>query len=148
MEYQVPQFIEAEDKIVGPLTFKQFLYLGGGTGLAVVCFITLPFLFAALLATPIMALAIALSFYKINGKPFIEVLEAWFNYLVGAKLFLWKREEGRHKREQTAAAIAAAEATAAQVARASRSTPKLTSGKLSELAWSLDVKAPEQTPRS
>ena len=27
MQYQVPQFIEVEDKIFGPLTFKQFLYI-------------------------------------------------------------------------------------------------------------------------
>jgi len=27
MQYQVPQFIEVEDRIIGPLTLKQFLYL-------------------------------------------------------------------------------------------------------------------------
>ena len=34
MQFQVPQFIEVEDKIFGPLTFKQFVYVAGGAGLA------------------------------------------------------------------------------------------------------------------
>ena len=32
MRFQVPQFIEIESKIFGPLTFKQFIYLAGGGG--------------------------------------------------------------------------------------------------------------------
>ncbi|TSC61742.1 MAG: SsrA-binding protein, partial [Parcubacteria group bacterium Athens0416_74] len=32
MQFQVPQFIEVEDKIVGPLTFKQFVFIAGGLG--------------------------------------------------------------------------------------------------------------------
>ncbi len=33
MRFEVPQFIDVEDKIFGPFTFKQFLYLAGGAGL-------------------------------------------------------------------------------------------------------------------
>ena len=90
MEYQVPQFIEVEDKIVGPLTLRQFIYVAGAVGICVVFFVSLSFVFAFLLSAPIVALATALAFYKVNGKPFIEVLEAGFNYYTGAKLFLWK----------------------------------------------------------
>ena len=42
MRFQVPQFIEVEDKIFGPLTFKQFVYVTGGVGLAVILFLFLP----------------------------------------------------------------------------------------------------------
>ena len=42
MDYQVPQFIEVEDKLVGPLTFKQFVYLAGGAGICVILFVFLP----------------------------------------------------------------------------------------------------------
>lgn len=137
MEYQVPQFIEVEDKIIGPLTLKQFIYLAGGAGLCVVFFAYLNLVFAILLSIPVVALAAALSFYKVNGKPFIEVLEAGFTYYTGAKLFLWKRREVSAGEKSSAAAAAAA---AEESARIPRGTPKLTSGKLSELAWSLDVK--------
>lgn len=135
MEYQVPQFIEVEDKIVGPLTLRQFIYIAGATGICVVFFVSLSFVAAFLLSAPIVALAAALAFYKINGKPFIEVLEAGFNYYTGAKLFLWKHGEPAEKEKKTVAA--AKEASLPQ-----RGTPKLTRGRLSELAWSLDIQQP------
>lgn len=140
MEYQVPQFIEVEDKIIGPLTLKQFIYVAGAAGLCIVFFVYLQIVFAILLAIPVAALAAALAFYKVNGKPFIEVLEAGFNYYTGAKLFLWKHKEPTAGETSSAATAAAAAETAARIPRG---TPKLTRGKLSELAWSLDVKPAE-----
>src|SRR3990167_852646 len=137
MEYQVPQFIEVEDKIIGPLTLKQFIYVAGAGGLCVVFISYLPIIVALLFSVPVVALAAALAFYKVNGKSFIEMLEAGFNYYTGAKLFLWKHKDQSAKEQNTAAAAAAA---ASEASRPIRGTPKLTRGKLSELAWSLDVK--------
>lgn len=137
MEYQVPQFIEVEDKIIGPLTLKQFIYIAGAAGLCIVFFAYLQIILAIFLSLPVVALAVALAFYRLNGKPFIQVLEAGFNYYVGAKLFLWKHQEPTAGEMSSAAAAAAAAETAARVPRG---TPKLTRGRLSELAWSLDVK--------
>ena len=137
MDYQVPQFIEIEDKVIGPLTIRQFLYLAGAGGLTVIFFVYLPFFFAALLSAPIVALAAALAFYKVNGKPFAEMLEAGVAYYTRSKLFLWRR--GEPKSEQVSAAAAAA-AAAEQAARAPKSA-RLTRGKLSDLAWSLDVRS-------
>lgn len=138
MEYQVPQFIEIEDKVVGPLTLKQFIYLAGGLGLCVVFFVYLSILLAILLSVPVAALAAALSFYKVNGKSFVDMLEAGFGYYTGSKLFLWKHKERDAAKESAAAS---ARAQAEEEARVPRGTPKLTRGKLSELAWSLDVKS-------
>ncbi len=140
MEYHVPQFIEVEDKIIGPLTLKQFIYLAGAAGLCVVFFSYLGFTLALLLSLPIAALGLALAFYKVNGKPFVDMLEAGFNYYLSEKLLLWKQEPSAEKERGAAlAASAAAEADAATLA--ARGTPRLTRGKLSELAWSLDVKS-------
>ena len=139
MEYQVPQFIEVEDKLIGPLTFKQFVYIAGGAGLCVVFFFYLPILFALLFSALVVALAAALSFYKVNGKSFIEILEAGFNYYTGAKFFLWEHKDPTMKEKSVTAAAAQA---AEEAARPTRATPKLTRGKLSELAWSLDIKRP------
>ncbi len=129
MEYQVPQFIGAEDKIIGPLTLKQFIYLAGGSGICVVFFSYLNIIIALLLSAFIAAFVVALAFYKINGKPFIEIVEAGFNYYIHAKFFLWKHQDPKEVKE-----IAAAP-------RVLRNTPKLTRGKLAELAWSLDVQS-------
>ena len=130
VEYQVPQFIEVEDKIIGPLTLRQFIYLAGAGGLCVIFSVYLPIAFAFILSLPVAGFAAALAFYKINGKPFIEVLEAGFSYYTGAKFFLWKHQEPKVPEKSAAAETPV---------RALRGTPKLTRGKLSELAWSLDV---------
>lgn len=136
MEYHVPQFIEVEDKIVGPLTLRQFIYIAGAGGLCVVFFTYFSLIFALLFSIPVVAFAAALAFYKVNGKSFIEILEAGFNYYTSSKLFLWKHHEA--KAEEGVAPAAAAESERAS--RETRGSPKLTRGKLSELAWSLDVK--------
>jgi len=136
MEYQVPQFIEVEDKLVGPLSLKQFLYVAGAGGLCIIFFSYLSFFFALILSLPIAGLGVALAFYKINGKPLVDVLEAGFNYYTSKRLMLWKYTEPTKEAGQAAAVAAAA---ADQAARPVRGAPRLTRGKLSELAWSLDV---------
>ena len=142
MEYQVPQFIEVENKIIGPLTLKQFIYIAGAIGLCVIFFSYLNIAIALLFSAPVVGLAAALAFYKVNGKPFITVLEAGFNYYIGAKFFLWKHEGPSEKKQNAAAAAAAAPPNIP------RGTPKLTRGKLSELAWSLDIQSPESGIRN
>ncbi len=140
MEYQVPQFIEVEDKVVGPLTFRQFVYLTGAGGICVVLIAYLPLVVAILLCIPVAALGATLSFYKVNGKSFIEILEAGFNYYTGAKMFLWKRDVPKVERPGAAAAAAAAVPP--------KHAPRLTRGKLTELAWSLDVQSPASSLES
>ena len=136
MEYQVPQFIEVEDKVVGPLSLKQFLYVGGGVGLCAIFFVYLNFVLALLLSVLIGGLALALAFYKVNGKPFLDVLEAGFNYYTGGKLFLWKKEAPKKNVPMQQAAPMPEK----------RDIPKLTRGKLSDLAWSLDVSGKDRNP--
>ncbi|MHB1163253.1 MAG: PrgI family protein [Minisyncoccota bacterium] len=145
MEYQVPQFIEVEDKIIGPLTLKQFIYLAGAGGLVVIFFSYLPIIFAILLALPVGGLGVALAFYKVNGKPFVEMLEASVNYFTSKKLLLWKYTAPTAKETSDAASAAAAADAAARVPRG---TPRLTRGRLTELAWSLDVKSNDADLRS
>ncbi|MCD5381065.1 MAG: PrgI family protein, partial [Candidatus Pacebacteria bacterium] len=93
MRFEVPQFIEIEDKIFGPLTWRQFLYLGGGVGMAVVMFLTLPFVLFVISGLPLAVLAGALAFYPINNRPFSFFLEAIINYVSNQKLYLWRQKK-------------------------------------------------------
>ena len=127
MEYQVPQFIEMEDKIFGPFTLKQFIYIAGGIGLCAILFLYIPLPFSLLLILPTAGFAGALAFYRLNGKPFIEIVEAGFNYFLTNRLYLWRKER------YVAPTAAAPEAPKAP-------TQTLSRRKLEELAWSLDVK--------
>tara|TARA_B100002019_G_C21094859_1_gene510485 strand:- start:211 stop:627 length:417 start_codon:yes stop_codon:yes gene_type:complete len=90
MRFEVPQFIDVDDKIFGPLTWRQFVYLGGGVGIAVVLFFFnfFAFLFIGL---PLALFAAALSFYPVNNRPFSNFVEAIFNYLSNQRLYLWQK---------------------------------------------------------
>lgn len=134
MDYQVPQFIEVEDKIFGPLTLKQFVYIAGGAGLSAILVFTLPPMVGVILAIPVVAFAGALAFYKLNGKPFVEILEAGINYYLGRRLYLW------HKDPEPAATEVAPVSTAPVLP-----TEGLTRRKLEALALSLDMKSPPES---
>ncbi|HVY73080.1 MAG TPA: PrgI family protein [Candidatus Paceibacterota bacterium] len=133
MRYQVPQFIEVEDKIFGPLTLKQFIYLAGGGGLCLVYFTFLPLYLMILLALPTIALSLALAFYEINGRPLIVAIEHAFGYYTGGKLYLWKQKTPSLQNTPAKNAPAPVQ-TSPLVA------PKLSESRLKDLAWSLNIK--------
>ncbi|MDD4989183.1 MAG: PrgI family protein [Candidatus Pacebacteria bacterium] len=128
MQFQVPQFIEIEDKVFGPLTIKQFLYLAGGAGLSYLLYALLPSYVSYILILLIMGFALALAFYKVNGKAFILVVEAAFNYVFSKKLYIWKKQDKQIEKKEELAS----EEPVLYV-------PKLSDSKLKDLAWSLDV---------
>ncbi len=130
MDYQVPQFIEVEDKIFGPFTLKQFIYIAGGVGLTAILVFTLPLMIGIILSIPALALALALAFYKVNNKPFVEVIEAGFNYYVGKRLYIWRKD--KDAMPEVTKVVPEKEAPREKLA--------LSQTKLQQLAWSLDVK--------
>lgn len=127
MRFQVPQFIDIEDKIFGPFTWKQFLYLAGGAGISYVLYQILPLFFAVILIIPVAGLALALTFIKVNNKPFVSVLESGIKYFFQSKLYIWKKvkKEIVHKE---------VEAVKEEVA-----LPKLSGSRLKDIAWNLDI---------
>ncbi len=92
MRFEVPQFIEVEDKIFGPFTWKQFIYLAGGAGAAVILYLLLPFILFAMIGVPIMALSGFLAFHQINNRPFSVFLESFVQYVTGKRLYLWRKK--------------------------------------------------------
>ena len=93
MQFEVPQFIEIEDKIFGPLSWRQFLYVGGGAGITIVIFLMLPFIFFLIFGIPIALISAALAFYPINNRPFSFFLEAVINYVTKERLYLWRKND-------------------------------------------------------
>ncbi len=126
MQFKVPQFIDMEDKVFGNLSFKQFVYLAGGGGLSYIAIKLLPIYLAIILVPALVALALALTFIKINGKPFSHALESYVRYHSKSRLYLWKKEFAKEK-----------EPTKELPAKTIRDT--LTESKLKTLSWSLDV---------
>lgn len=128
MRYQVPQFIEIEDRVIGPLTVRQFVYLVGGAGMSFILYTFLPIFLSIILIAIVVPLSLALAFYKINNKPFIDFLEAAFIFYTKQNLYIWKKE----KREMN-------NKTPQEKKEAEIYVPRLSDSKLKELSWSLDI---------
>ncbi|MFZ4648752.1 MAG: PrgI family protein [Patescibacteria group bacterium] len=80
-QFTVPQFIDVESKIIGPITVRQFIiFLGFGVFIALFYKI---FDFALFLTTsiPSVILAVMFAFAKINGRPLhlflISMIQTW-----------------------------------------------------------------------
>lgn len=135
MQFKVPQFLDIEDKIFGPFTFREFVYLVGGAGL---CFVFYKLWGLIVGAIPILIIAgfsLALTFYKPNNKPFINILESGFKYFTQNKLYIWKKrieKKKSNKEEQTISSDA-------NKIRMMKEGGQLSGSKLRDLAWSLDV---------
>ncbi len=129
MRYQVPQFIEVEDKIIGPFTIKQFIYLIGGAGMSFIVYTYIPLYIAVVLIAGIVGLSLALAFYKVNNKPYIDFLESAFLFYTKQNLYIWKKEQKKIVADDKAQAT-----TAKQIY-----VPRLSDSKLKELSWTLDI---------
>ena len=129
MRFNVPQFIEVEDKIFGPLTLKQFIYIAGTGAFAIVFYPLLPLWLTIILGLPIAVFGLVLAFIKINNQPLIKILQNALKYNSSAKLYLWKKREAPDKPQKEVF-----KTPSAPIA------PKLTRRRLKDLAWSLDIK--------
>jgi len=135
MRFQVPQFIEVEDKIFGPLTGTQFIYVVGGVGFLVAMWLILPKWLAVIVGVPFAALGLALAFLKINDRPFILTLEAGFEYLLKTKLYIWEKKKPKTINFEDIS-IEAGEREEDPL----KYVPSATGSKIKDLAWSLDIK--------
>lgn len=131
MRFQVPQFIEIESKIFGPLTLKQFIYLLGGAGIVFFLYLIFPFWLMIIFALPAGGFALALAFYKVNNQPFIRIIENALKFFSSSRLYLWKKEPPKKPVSKRESKIKD---------QPLLYVPKLTESKLKDLSWSLDIK--------
>lgn len=69
-QFTVPQFIDVEDKIMGPISVRQFLLLLIGGGLAFIFYKIADFTLFVVIALIDFALTGTLAFFRVNGVPF------------------------------------------------------------------------------
>jgi hypothetical protein len=92
MLFGVPQYIDIEDKVAGPLTGKQLLWMFGMGAVLLILWNTLEkgaFFVAAL---PVAGLFCALAFYRPYGQPMIKFLIYSALFLFRPKVYIWRRE--------------------------------------------------------
>jgi hypothetical protein len=93
MQFKVPQDVQREDQIIGPLTLRQMVILGVGGGLTYLVYIQISKTYeieAWLLPVAIISsLTIALAFLKIHGLPFHKFILHYIEYKFLIRKRIW-----------------------------------------------------------
>ncbi len=138
MQFAVPQFTDVEDKLIGPLTLKQFLI--------VLAFAGLLFFFWSLFgigvifylsSVPTVGLGLFITFKKLNGRPFFAYFVPLVTYMTSPRVMVFKREP------------AVVNFTAKQIQKEPKIDPNApppepTESRLKKLAYLLDQKTEEE----
>ena len=93
-QFTVPKFIEHEAKIVGPLTFKQFIYVGIAGAICFALYFTVSFFIFILASIVIMLMGFALAFWQTGGRSLPNVLKNFLFFSLTPKIYLWKKKSG------------------------------------------------------
>ena len=97
MRFTLPQFIEHEAKIVGPLTFRQFIFIGMAGGICFILYFTIPFSIFLIACLILGGGAMALAFLKIGGRSLPTILGNFLKFSVSPKIFIWRKVEAPMK---------------------------------------------------
>lgn len=95
MMFNVPQFIDVEDKIAGPLTWRQLLWMIGMLITLLVLYNTIGITAFYIIGIPLILLFVALAFYRPQGVPLIVFLFHGFSFLFRPKIAVWERPTAR-----------------------------------------------------
>ncbi len=136
LQFIVPQFIDVEDKIIGPIAVRQFILFLIGGGIMVLDYqivykATGNFFVFIITGLAIFALTMVFAFVKINGQPFHRFL---LNVLISFKfphLRVWNKEFDRIDYVRKAEKVKAVAALAVK--------KPLTATKLTQLSLVVDT---------
>lgn len=91
-QFIVPQFIDIEDKIIGPITTRQFIIVLVAFFLDFIAFKLLTFVFFLIFLLLITGFAIVLAFAKINGQSFHYFLLNLVQTLLKPGIRVWQKD--------------------------------------------------------
>jgi hypothetical protein len=101
MLFNVPQYIEIEDKIAGPLTAKQLLWMFGMGAVLLILWGVLDLATFIVSAIPVVLIFCALAFYKPHGQPLVKFILWGIFFLFQPKTYVWRRDyEKKDKKEK------------------------------------------------
>ncbi len=91
MMFSVPQFIDVEDKIAGPLTWRQLLWMIGMGAMLLTFFNLFDTTLFIVIAIPTILLFVLFAFYRPNGFPMTTFAFYAFLFLFRPKVSVWER---------------------------------------------------------
>jgi len=113
-QFTVPQFIDVESKIIGPITTRQFLIFLGAAVIIGVSYKIFDFALFLTVAVVIVLIAGIFSFLKINGRPFHYFILNFIQTLRRPNLRVWNHQQDFIERPDAAVAVKAVPATEAK----------------------------------
>lgn len=90
-QFTVPQFIDVEDKVIGPLSVRQFIIMLLDFGLVFLAYKTFDFSLFLFSSIIIVVVGFVFAFIKINGASFHYFLLNIFQTLKRRPLRVWNR---------------------------------------------------------
>lgn len=93
-QFQTPQFIEHEAKVIGPLTFRRAGYIGAPLALIFVLYFAIAannFIIFIALSILLEGVGVALAFGKIESKSIPVFLMNALYFFMKPKTYIWKR---------------------------------------------------------
>src|SRR4030042_4289238 len=93
MQFQVPQNIDLEDKIIGPLTLKQFIILLIGGMFDYMWYTFFDTGLFVILMIPTTLFTLALVFAKVREEPFPKFLANLVLFALKPKILTWGKTE-------------------------------------------------------
>lgn len=136
LQFQVPQFIDVEDKVIFKLSFRQFgIFLAAGGLIFIIRQFRFPTVIFGIFAISIVGFAYMLAFLKAEGRPFHHRVLGFIRYYFSPQLYLWATPK------ESAREVEQREQKKAEHIVATTPVPekKITPDKLKELAWKLNI---------
>ena len=97
MRFQVPQFVDIEDRIIGPLTLKMFAYYAIAGLSLVPIYVLVDISLFITIALPILGMAALFAHVRLQGQAFASVLFNAVNFFGSARIYVWRRGGGADK---------------------------------------------------
>lgn len=91
-QFIVPQFIDIEDKIIGPITTRQFIVMLAGFLLVAIYYKIFDFSLFITLGLLTLLITGIFAFLKINGRPFHYFVLNLFQTLKRMRLRVWRND--------------------------------------------------------
>jgi hypothetical protein len=91
MRFQVPQFVDIEDRIIGPLTLKQFLIYLFAVMVCIPIYLIADLSLFLTLSLPILAVAAMFAHFKLYGKTLEQVIMNCVRFYTQGQVFIWRR---------------------------------------------------------
>ncbi len=108
-QFVIPQFIDVEDKIIGPITVRQFIIILVGVFVDFIAYKLTDFTFFIVLFFIVLFFIVLFAFIRINGQPFHFFVINFIQTFRRPRLQIWYKETTSINKEKTHIIVASKE---------------------------------------